>query len=44
VKLRMPVALLTLHYREGADLGRMTLQALPDMVQELKAACEKVLA
>lgn len=41
--LQVPVAMLTLHYREGVETGRMTLQILPDMVRELKQACEKVL-
>ena len=42
-KLRMPVAMLTLHYREGAEAGRVTLQVLPDMMGELRQVCEKVL-
>ena len=42
-KLRVPVAMLTLHYREGAERGRVTLQVLPDTMGELKAVCEKVL-
>ena len=42
-KLRMPLATLTLHYREGAETGRVTLQVLPDMMGELKGVCEKVL-
>jgi hypothetical protein len=44
VQLKLPVAMLTLHYREGAEVGRVTLQVLPDMMGELKNACEKVLA
>jgi hypothetical protein len=44
VKLQMPVALLTLHYQEGAETGRVTLQVLPDMMKELGMVCEKVLA
>jgi hypothetical protein len=43
MKLRMPVAMLTLHYREGAEMGRVTLQVLPDMVGELRGVCDKVL-
>lgn len=43
VRLGTPVAMLTLHYREGAELGRVTLQVLPDMMGELKGVCEKVL-
>ena len=42
-KLRTPVAMLTLHYREGAETGQVTLQALPDMVEELSDVCKKVL-
>jgi hypothetical protein len=41
--LRLPVALLTLHYREGTETGRVTLQALPDMVGELRSTCNKIL-
>jgi hypothetical protein len=43
VKLRLPVAMLTLHYREGGETGRITLQVLPDMMGELKAICAEVL-
>jgi hypothetical protein len=42
-KLRMPVAILTLHYVEGADAGRVTLQVLPDMMGELRGVCEQLL-
>jgi hypothetical protein len=42
VKMQVPVVMLTLHYREGAEAGRITLQALPDMMQELRTACEKL--
>jgi|HubBroStandDraft_6_1064221.scaffolds.fasta_scaffold262549_2 hypothetical protein len=42
-RLGTPVALLTLHYLEGAEEGRVTLQVLPDMMGELKQVCEKVL-
>ncbi len=42
-KLEMPVAMLTLHYLEGAETGRVTLQVLPDMMGELRKVCEKVL-
>jgi hypothetical protein len=41
--LRVPVALVTLHYREGGEAGQMTLQALPDMVGELRRACDRIL-
>lgn len=39
----MPVVLLTLEYLEGDTTQRLTLQALPDTVSELKAICERVL-
>jgi hypothetical protein len=42
-RLGTQVALLTLHYLEGAEAGRVTLQVLPDMMGELKQVCEKVL-
>lgn len=41
--LGVPVALLTLHYRDGAEAGKITLQALPDMVGELQATCNRIL-
>jgi hypothetical protein len=43
VKLGVPLAMVTLHYREGAEAGRVTLQVLPDMMGELKQMCEKVI-
>jgi hypothetical protein len=43
MKLQMPVALLTLHYLEGTDAGRVTLQVLPDMMSELRTVCDKML-
>jgi hypothetical protein len=42
-RLGTPVALLTLHYLEGDQKGRITLQVLPDMMGELKQVCERVL-
>ncbi len=42
-RLGMPVTLLTLHYRDGADVGRITLQVMPDMMQELKKICDEML-
>lgn len=42
-RLRAPVAVLTLHYREGTETGRITMQVLPDMIHELKGICEQVL-
>jgi hypothetical protein len=41
--LRTPVAMLTLRYRDGAEAGRVTLQVLPDMMAELKDACDRIL-
>ncbi|HEY4116226.1 MAG TPA: hypothetical protein VGM56_00170 [Byssovorax sp.] len=38
-----PVALLTLGYHEGASAGRVTLQALPETVLELREACDAIL-
>jgi hypothetical protein len=42
-RLATPVAMLTLHYRDGTETKRLTLQVLPDMMGELKAICEQVL-
>jgi hypothetical protein len=42
--LGLPAAVLTLRYREGNEAGRITLQLLPEMVRELRKACEKILA
>ncbi len=39
--LRVPVVMLTLHYRDGAEVGRITLQAMPDMVRTLRSLCEQ---
>jgi len=44
MRLGMPVTMLTLHYREGAESGRVTLQVLPDMLGELKRICERILS
>jgi hypothetical protein len=41
VKLRVPVAILTLHYREAGGAGQITMQILPDMMGELKAICDQ---
>ena len=43
MRLGMPVAMLTLHYREGPDTGRITMQVLPDMLGELRRVCDKIL-
>ncbi|MFO0550164.1 MAG: hypothetical protein U0271_17350 [Polyangiaceae bacterium] len=37
--LGVPVTLLTLHYREGDEQRRVTLQVLPDLLEELARAC-----
>lgn len=42
-RLGMPVTLLTLHYRDGAETGRITLQVMPDMMRELKQICDETL-
>lgn len=41
-KLQTAVALVTLHFREGTEDGRVTLQVLPDMVEQLRLACEQI--
>jgi hypothetical protein len=40
-RIRQPVTMLTLHYREGRESGRVTLQALPDMIEKLRATFEE---
>jgi hypothetical protein len=42
-RLGVPVALLTLHYLEGTEAGRITLQVLPDMMAELRGVCDTAL-
>jgi hypothetical protein len=42
-RLQAPVALLTLHYREGGEAGRVTLQVLPDMMDQLRSSLQQVL-
>ena len=42
-RLQMPVAVLTLHYREGGTAGRVTLQVLPDMIDQLRSSLQQVL-
>jgi len=42
-RLQMPVAMLTLHYVEGAQPGRVTFQVLPDMMGQLLGVCEQIL-
>jgi hypothetical protein len=43
MRLGLPVSILTLHYREGAETGRVTLQVLPDMLGELRRVCDQIL-
>jgi hypothetical protein len=42
-KLGLPVAVVTLGYREGDRRERITLQLLPDMLRELRAMCDRLL-
>lgn len=42
-KLRIPVVLLTLRYREGERKKRITLQLLPDALKELRRICDRIL-
>ena len=42
-RLQLPVAVLTLHFKEGAGVGRVTLQVLPDMMDQLRNSFEQVL-
>ncbi len=37
------MAVLTLHFREGAGGGRVTFQVLPDMMDQLRNSFEQVL-
>src|SRR6185437_11345425 len=43
VRLQAPEAVLTMHYREGAEAKRVTLQVLPDMMAELRGTFAQVL-
>lgn len=42
--LAVPVAWVTLHYHDGDDLKRFTLQLLPDMVNQMRTICDDLLA
>ena len=42
-KLQSPVVVVTLRYLEGGQPGRFTVQALPDMLQQLRTMCAKIL-
>jgi hypothetical protein len=41
--LNLPVVTLTVAYREGERQDRITLQLLPDALQELQAMCQRLL-
>ncbi len=43
-RIRQSVTILTLHYREGGETGRITLQLLPDVLERLKAMCDAALS
>lgn len=43
-ELGIPVALLTLHYHDGGKVERITLQALPEQVAELRRVCDELLS
>ncbi len=42
-ELKMPVTQLTLRYLEGKQERRLTVQALPEHLQELQAMCKEIL-
>ena len=41
--INIPVAMITLHFRDGDETKRITLQALPDAVSTLREVCENLL-
>lgn len=41
--INIPVAMITLHFRNGEETNRITLQALPDAVGALREVCENLL-
>lgn len=43
-KLRIPVAMLTVRYREGNRSDRITVQFLPDAIKELRMICDQILS
>jgi hypothetical protein len=43
-KLRIPVAMLTLRYREGSRSDRITVQFLPDAIKDLRKICDQILS
>jgi COMM domain-containing protein len=42
-KLRAPVAMITLHYREGDERERITLQATTEALESLRDLCDRML-
>ncbi|MEP7124839.1 MAG: COMM domain-containing protein [Byssovorax sp.] len=42
-KLRAPIAVITLHYREGSERERLTLQATPESLESLRDLCDRML-
>jgi len=43
-KLRAPIAMITLRYREGAEREQLTLQATPDVLESLRDLCDRMLS
>jgi hypothetical protein len=43
VALETPVVLMTFRYREGERRRRITLQLLPDVLEDLRAICNKIM-
>jgi hypothetical protein len=41
-RLQSPIAIVTLRYIEGKEQRRITLQVLPEMIDQLKAMCERI--
>lgn len=41
-RMRLPVALLTLKYREGTRREKLTVQLLPDSIAELRRLCDRM--
>lgn len=44
IRVRAPVAILTLNYTEGGQHERISLQVTPDLLQQLRAICDQILA
>ena len=43
-KLRIPVAMLTLRYREGSRSDRITIQFLPEAIKDLGKICDQIIS